>query len=180
MLRHTVCMTVGSLLAFGATAMAQEQYSADGFGPSTGSWELILGASGANDKDFDNGAANLNAELGYYFTPAFEAGVRQGIGWADSSDGSSSNLSTSVFINHHFDFGAVRPFIGASLGYVYGNAVEETFAAGPEAGVKWYVKDETFIYARATYEFLFEDADDADEQFDDGRFTYVAGIGFNF
>ena len=179
MLQKTLSITMGSLLAFGGTAMAQEQYTADGYGPDAGSWELILGGSGSNDKDFDTGSFDLNAELGYYFPPELEAGLRQGIGFIEADD-SSSAFSTAVFADYHFDFGAVRPFIGASIGYLYGEDVEETFTAGPEAGVKWYVKDETFIYGRATYEFLFEDTDDADNQFDDGRFTYVVGIGFNF
>lgn len=179
MLRNALCVTLGTLMATGV-ATAQEEYSADGFGPEAGSWELILGAGGSNNKDFDSGGFNLNAELGYYFTPAIEAGLRQGVTYAETDGDSASSLATSVFADYHFDFGALRPFIGASVGAVYGNSVEETFAAGPEAGIKWYVKDETFIYGRATYEFIFEDSDDADDSFDDGRFTYVVGIGFNF
>ena len=54
-------------------------------------------------------------------------------------------------------------------------------SSDPEAGLKYYVKDETFLYGRVAYQFITEDADDADDQsFDDGTFEYVIGIGFNF
>lgn len=150
-------------------------------GPDGGSdpWELIISGGGSNDKDFDNGGFNLNVEAGYYFTPELFVGVRQGIGFADFGDSSWSG-STSAAFDYHFNFERLRPFLGVSFGGIYGDDVEETFIAGPEAGVKYYVKNDTFIYGRVAYEFLFEDADDADDAFDEGRFVYVVGIGFNF
>ena len=181
MLRKTTTLAIAGVLTATAAAQAQEQdFTADGYGPEQSDWELILGASGSNDKDFESGSFNLNAEVGYYVTDTVAAGLRQSIGYAESGDDSVSTLSSALFADYHFDMGAFRPFVGGSVGYAYGNAVEETFFAGPEAGVKWYVKDDTFIYGRATYQFLFEDTDDADDAFDDGRFNYVVGIGFNF
>lgn len=181
MLRYAI-VTTGVCGLAALTAHAQEQtYTGDGYGPDQGQWELILSGTGTNDKDFDNGSGGVNIELGYYLTEDFEAGVRQTLGVAAVEDGDDTwNASTAAFVGYHFDLGAVRPFIGASLGYLYGEDVDETFVAGPEAGLKWYVKDETFIYGRVSYDFFFEDSDDADDQFDDGRFNYVLGIGFNF
>ena len=43
---------------------------------------------------------------------------------------------------------------------IYGDAVEDTWAAGPEAGAKFYVKDETFLFGRAEYQFFFDDDED--------------------
>lgn len=56
----------------------------------------------------------------------------------------------------------------------------ESFIAGPEAGIKYFVNDTTFINLGVEYEFVFEDADKADDAFDDGRFVYLLGIGFRF
>lgn len=177
--------TAGVLLGLTATAVQaqEERYTADGFGPDAGSWELILSGSGTNDNDFDAGSGSVNAELGYYLTEPLSIGIRQQLGLADGDDVDFTwNAATNVFVDYHFDFGAFRPFIGASLGYIYGDEdiVEDSFIAGPEAGVKWYVKDETFIYGRVSYDFIFEDSDDADDALEDGRFNYVLGIGFNF
>lgn len=180
MLKKTIgAAAIVAMSAVGAQAQ-EETYTADGFGPEAGDWELILGASGNNDEDFENGGFNLNAEIGYYLTEDLEGGVRQFVGYNDVGGEQTDNYSTAAFLDYHFDFNAIRPFVGASLGYIYGDGVNDTFAAGPEAGLKWYVKDETFIYGRAAYLFNFEDTDDADEAFDDGRFEYVVGIGFNF
>lgn len=149
------------------------------FGPDAGSWELTLGGSGSNDQDFDTGSFNLNADLSHYFSRNLSAGVRQSV-WYSDFGGTDWNASTAIFGQFHFGDGALRPFVGLGLGYLYGDSVQSTFFAGPEAGLRYYVKPETFIYGRMTYEFLFEDSDDISDQFDEGRFVYTVGIGFNF
>ena len=172
----TRTLTVAAALTLAAgTVSAQE-----GVGPEAGSWELLLSGTGASDSDFDAGSFGFTADVGYYFNPALAVGGRQTLSFADTGE-SSWNGATSAFVDYHFFTDRrVRPFIGASLGYLYGDDTEETFIAGPEVGVKWYVKDETFIYGRAAYEFLFDDPDDADDAIDDGRFVYTLGVGFNF
>jgi len=72
------------------------------------------------------------------------------------------------------------PYLGVNIGYLYGDTVEEQFIAGPEGGVKVFVNDTTFITAGIEYQVLFESASDADDNFDDGRFVYILGIGFKF
>ena len=182
MQRFASASAVVLALAAAGTVQAQEKtnYTADGFGPDQGSWELILGAAGSNNKEFDAGGFNLNAEVGYYLNKDLEVGGRQQLSFFDTGNDSSTSATTSAFVDYHFDFGAVRPFVGVSLGYIYGDVVNDSFIAGPEVGVKWYVKDETFIYGRAAYEFIFENGGDVDDNFDEGRFSYTVGIGFNF
>jgi len=46
--------------------------------------------------------------------------------------------------------------------------------------VKYFVNKTTFITAGIEYQVLFEDTDQADDNFDDGRFVYLLGIGFTF
>ncbi len=152
------------------------------WGPEAGDWEFSLGGGGTNDKNFDNGGFNVDAELGKYLTDDFAVAVRQSWNYTEVSGDSVWSATSRVAIDYYiplFD-DHLRPFIGANLGYVYGENVDDTWAAGPEAGVKWYVKDETFIYGRAEYQFLFEDGDDASDNFDDGIWLYTVGIGFNF
>ena len=174
--------TFGAVLALGATtAMAQEFEEFEGdFGPEAGDWELILGGSGSNDEDFENVAFSVNAELGYYFTENLLGAVRQQAIYADLGNDSSWNGGTSLALDYVFDMDRWRPFVGASVGYLYGDATDDTWIAGPEAGLRYYVLEDTFIYGRAAWEFLFEDTDDADDAFSDGRWVYVVGVGFNW
>lgn len=181
---------IATLMAAALTtpALAQERYDTTTtsmnsiWGPEEGDWEFSLGGGGTNDKDFDTGGFNIDADLGYYLTDNFAVAIRQSARHSDTGADDSWSASSRLALDYHiplFD-NMLRPFVGVNIGYVYGDMVDDTWAAGPEAGVKWYVKEETFIYGRAEYQFLFDDADDADENFDDGIWLYTVGIGFNF
>lgn len=149
------------------------------WGPEAGDWELTLGGNGSNDSDFEAGGFGVSGSLGYFFTKAMELSVRQSISFSDFGS-SSWNGATRAAFDYHFYLDRIRPFVGANFGGIYGESVNETFAAGLEAGVKWYVKNETFIFGMGEYQWLFDDADSADDAFDDGQFLYSLGIGFNF
>jgi hypothetical protein len=145
-------------------------------------WELILGGSGTSSNDFDSGGFSVNTQVGYYFTDQWQVNVRQLLGYSDFGD-SSWQGATRVGLDYHFDFGQdqrIVPFVGAEIGYLYGDGTNDTFAAGPEGGVKAYVNDTTFIYGSVLYEFLFDSGDDVDSNIDDGQFVYSLGIGFRW
>jgi hypothetical protein len=149
--------------------------------PTEGTKEFTLSGAGSSDKEFDNNAFALDASFGHYLSSASEIGIRQSVGVSDSEGSDSQwNGSTRFFYDYHFGEGKLRPFLGLNIGYIYGESVEETFIAGPEVGLKYYVLPTTFITAQVEYQFLFESAHDADSRFDDGAFAYGVGIGFNF
>ena len=75
---------------------------------------------------------------------------------------------------YHFDLDRWQPYIGANIGYQYGDNVNDSWLAGPEAGVKYFVNATTFIDANVAYEFNLE------EGLDDGAFFYGLGIGFKW
>jgi len=79
-----------------------------------------------------------------------------------------------------FDLEAWQPFVGGNFGYVYGDAVNDTFEAAPEAGVKYFVNSTTFIFAMVEYQFFFDSGDDIDNAFSDGQFLWSLGLGFRF
>jgi len=162
--------------AFSVSGLAQDRY-----GPSEGEWEATLSGTGTSDNDFDNHTVGLSGSLGKYVTDNWLLGVRQSLNFADVEGGEDrTNFATRMFGDYVFDLGRWRPYIGASLGYIYGDNVNDTFAAGPEVGVKYYADRNTFVYLQAEYQFAFEDADDADDAADDGQFFYGVGVGFNF
>lgn len=139
-----------------------------------GDRELVLSGGGTSPGGFDTTNASANAQYGYFLRKAWEVGVRQALSFDDLGEHSFINGATSAFTDVFLDLGNWQPFIGASAGVDYGPLRNEHFIIGPEAGIKYYVKDKTFIIARASYLF------DVNNSVDEGNTTYTLGIGFNF
>jgi hypothetical protein len=137
-----------------------------------GNFTLELSGQGANDKDFDSGSAALNLDLGYFLTNEVSVGLRQGLIWGDG--GSEWGGGTAAYADYTFDLQKWQPYVGLNVGYAYGSGVDDSWSAGPEAGVKYFVNSTTFIDFRAAYEFNLE------EGIDEGAFQYGIGIGFRW
>jgi outer membrane protein W len=174
MLRKLLVVAAMALLP---AAAANAQFQA-------GDWELTLGGTGSNGPDFNGTTFNVNGSLGYFLTKELEVGVRQGIGYTDignaGGDGSAWVASTRVALDYHFDLNKIQPYIGANIGFVYGDGVHDTWEAAPEAGVKFFVNSTTFIQLSVEYQFFFDQDDDASEAFSDGQFVYGLNIGFRW
>jgi len=165
MLRKFYLVPVLALLAL--PALAQAQFEA-------GNWELKLAASGANDQDFNGGTASGGGSLGYFLSKEMELGVRQAISWTDLGGGSNWQGDTRAFFDWHFDMDRWQPYVGAFIGYIYGDGVEDSWIAGPEIGVKYFVNSTTFIDVNAAYAFNLQ------EGIDEGSFFYGLAIGFRW
>lgn len=149
--------------------------------PTEGTQEFSISGAGSSDKKFDSNILALDAVYGHYLFADSIIGVRQSVSVADTEgEDTRWNGTTRGYYDYLFTFGDFRPYIGVALGYTYGESVEESFIGGPEVGFKYYVLPETFVTAQMEYQFLFDDADDADNQFDDGVFVYSVGMGYNF
>ncbi len=149
---------------------------------NTGEREFTLGGSGAANRDFDNTFGGVSFSYGQYINPTLLWAVRQSLNYSNPDVGGTQwNGSTRLAIDQHFAArGALRPFVGANFGGVYGDAVRDTWAAGLEAGAKFYVQPRTFVYAIAEYGWFFRRARSIDNSFDDGQFNWSLGVGFNF
>lgn len=152
--------------------------------PDSGDREFSLAGTGTSDKDFDNSSFGISGDLGWYTSPHMVWGIRQSVAFADVSGQDLSddfwNGSTRGYLDYHFGSGNARPFVGGSLGAVYGDGVNDGGFAGLEFGLKYYVLDTTYILGRAEYQFFFDSGDEAEDAFDDGAWAYVFGVGFNF
>ncbi|HEY8667848.1 MAG TPA: hypothetical protein VIL86_14365 [Tepidisphaeraceae bacterium] len=145
--------------------------------PKAGQFELTLSGVGSNDKEFRSGSAGVNLGLGYFATQNAEISIRQSVSYSDSDQsggGTSWDGSTRVAFDWHFDLDRWQPFLGISGGYKYGDNTRDTWIAGLEGGVKYYVHSNTFIYGIAEYQF------DLRGRFGDGAFVYGLGIGTNW
>ena len=145
-----------------------------------GDKEITLSGSASNGSEFDGVFIGANGSFGYFVTDNLELSVRQSLTYTDVNVDASMNGSTRIAGDFHFDLEAWQPFVGANFGYVYGDAVSDTFEAAPEAGIKWFVNSTTFIFAMVEYQFFFDQADEADNAFEDGQFLWSLGIGFRF
>jgi len=164
------------LLCLANSAMAQEDY-----GFQSGDWEVTLQGSGTSDENWKNHTLAAEGSLGYFLFDSLGVGLRQGAGYTDVENGSDRWTGSSrAFADLHFDLDRMQPFIGANYGYLYGDDVNNTFIAGPEAGLKVFFNSSTFLYLLGEYNLTLEDADQADERFDDGRFVYALGMGFTW
>jgi len=142
--------------------------------------EITLSGTAANGPDFDGVFAGVNGSLGYFLTDQLELSIRQTITYTDIGVDSALSGSTRVALDFHFDLEALQPFVGGNFGYVYGDAVNDTWEAAPEAGAKWFVNSTTFIFGMVEYQFFFDNSDSASSSFSDGQFVYTLGIGFRF
>ena len=145
-----------------------------------GDKEVLLSGSAFNDGDFEGVAIAVNGSVGYFITDNLEASLRQSLVYDDIASDASVNGSTRVALDFHFDLEAWQPFVGGNFGYVYGDAVNDTFELAPEAGVKWFVNSTTFIMAMVEYQFFFDSGDEVDNGFNDGQFIWSLGVGFRF
>ena len=177
----TAAITFCLLGALPMAASAQSPY----VGPNDGNREFSISGTGGSDQNFDSGSFGVTGDFGWYMRDNMVAGIRQSVNYA-SIEGVSIqddfwNGSTRGYINHQFLADRARPFIGASLGGVYGDGIKNSAFAGLETGVKYYVLPKTYLLARIEYQFLFDSTNDATDAFqDDGAWAYTVGMGYNF
>jgi len=151
---------------------------AQGF--SQGDKVFSLNGNGMSDQDFDTTTFSVSGSLGYFFTDKIEGSIRQNVGFSDIEDsGSNWNGTTRAAVDYNFDMGRVWPFVGGTIGYIYGDGVHDTGIIGPEAGLRVFVNQTTFILGMVEWDFFFDSGDNEDT-LDDSVFIYTVGIGFRW
>jgi hypothetical protein len=151
----------------------------DDFGPHAGEFEFTLGGGGASNTDFDNSLGGVNFSVGYFLSDTLEISARQSINYSNGAGDGEYDGATFVALDHHFGTGRLRPFVGVNVGALYGENTSDTWAAGIEGGLKFYVLPQTFIFGLVNYAWTFKEADDAADNFNDGALLWTVGVGFN-
>lgn len=181
---RTLAFGLIAALAFSSMAYAQSSNTNTDLsakGPVAGDWEGTLSGNGTSNNNFDNHQFGLSGSVGKYMTDHVLLGLRQSVNFSDVEAGDDlTNFSTRAFADYVFDLGSWRPFVGINFGGIYGENVNNTFAAGPEVGVKYYADQKTFVYLQGEYQFTFDSAADAGDAADDGQYYYTVGVGVNF
>ncbi len=155
--------------------------AAEDIGPHAGDHEITLSGTGTNDKNFDNGAFGISGSWGQYLTDVWSWSVRQNVSYSSAAGANAWNGSTRLGVDYNFMPGnRLRPFAGVNIGAIYGDNVNDTGIAGPEVGLKYYIKPQTFVFLQTEYQFQFEDANQIDNQFDNGSWAHTIGFGINY
>jgi hypothetical protein len=175
-----ICLCSFGLLA--TTAWAQTTVDLTPQPPQAGAYEFTLGGGGGADTDLDDSFGGVNFSVGKYLSDTLAVVLRQSVNYANPDAGGNVwNGSTFIALDQHFGTNErLRPFVGVNFGRIYGDNVADSWAAGLEAGAKYYVHTRTFVYALAQYAWLFEEGNDIDDTFSDGQLLWTVGIGFNF
>lgn len=167
------------------TVSAQERGGAS-LGPAEGDREFSITGTGSSDQDMNGTNFGISGDLGWYLEDNVVVGVRQSVNYA-SIEGENFkddfwNGATRGYGNYQFaPTDRMRPFLGGSLGMIYGDGVNDDGFAGLEVGGKYYVRQKTYLIGRVEYQWFFSNSDDVDDSFrDDGAFAYTVGMGYNF
>jgi hypothetical protein len=164
------------------TAARAASPAAGSYHERSGPYELALGGAGVSNDKVDAGSGQLAASFGRYFSECFEVLLRQNASFEDAGPGDSESWTgaSRVAADFHLPFGNFVPYVGVNLGAVYGSGIDDSLLAGPEAGIRCYVKPDVFVLPAGEYQFFFDGHDSLDEAFDDGQILYGLSLGVRF
>jgi len=164
-------------------AVAQQNTAAQ-YGPVVGDREFSIAGTGTNDRNFDNGNFGFVGDYGWYQRENLIFGIRQSVNYANIEDENITNDfwngSSRGYLDYQFGQGRMRPFVGGSLGVIYGDGVRNSGFGGVELGGKYYVLPKTYLLGRADYQWFFNRSSDASDAFRNGAWALTLGVGFNF
>jgi hypothetical protein len=147
--------------------------------PVDGDHEAEIAAGFFHAQDSDSGAFNVDLQYGYYLTPGWEIGLRQALNYNFVDDGPDAWTATTVpFVLYNFHINQTFiPFLGVGIGAAW-NDRDATGLLGPQAGLKIFLTDQTYLGLRYRYEWFFNSLNRADNNKDDGNHVGTIGIGF--
>jgi hypothetical protein len=147
--------------------------------PVSGDNEVEASGGFFSPQKSDNGTLNFDVQFGRYLTPGWEVGIRQALNYNFIDDARDAwVLTTTPFLLYNFHFNdRFIPFLGINAGFAY-NDSDFTGTLGPNAGVKIFLSDQTYLALRYRYEWYFNSLKRVDNKFDDGNHIGTIGIGF--
>ena len=147
--------------------------------PVAGDNEVEVSAGFFHAQGSDSGSFNADLQFGRYLTPGWEIGLRQALNY-NFIDGASDSwvATTTPFLLYNFHFNdRVIPFLGLAMGVAW-NDRDATGTLGPNAGVKLFLTDQTYLGLRYRYEWYFNSLRQAGNNADHGNHVATIGIGF--
>jgi hypothetical protein len=149
--------------------------------PTAGSNEVQAAGGFFHTQGADTGNLNLDLNWGYYLTPGFEFGIRQGLNYNFVDDARDAWVATTApFLVYNFRVtDIIVPYLGGFIGLVY-NDRDITGTLGPQGGVKFFVHDRAFLNLGYRYEWFFNRIDSIGDNSSRGNHVFNIGVGFTW
>jgi hypothetical protein len=149
--------------------------------PTDGASEAQISAGFFHQENSDSGNLNADLSYGYYLTPAWQLGFRQALNYNFIDDSRDVWIATTApFINWHFRLtDIVIPYLGAFIGLAW-NDRDTTGTVGPQAGIKFFVHESTFLNLGYRYEFFFNRFEAIEDNASRGNHVFNVGVGFTW
>ena len=147
--------------------------------PDAGSNELQASGGFFHSQGSDTGSLNADLSYGYYFTPGWQLGIRQGLNYSFIDDRRDFWVATTTpFLNYNFRItDIIVPYLGGFIGLVW-NDRDATGTIGPQTGVKFFVHERTFLNLRYRYEFFFDRFKAIDDNASRGNHVFNIDLGW--
>jgi len=149
--------------------------------PEAGMSELQVSGGFFHTQGSKSGSLNADLSYGYYLTPGWQLGLRQGINSTFIDDHRDFWVATTVpFLNYNFRVtDIIVPYLGGFIGLVW-NDRDATGTVGPQGGIKFFVHDRAFLNLGYRYEFFFDRIKEIDNNASHGNHVFNIGIGLTW
>jgi len=166
-----IAVVIGSLLVGGSAIAA----------PTQAASELQLSAGFFHAQGSETGNLNADVSYGYYLTPGWQLGFRQALNYNFIDDHRDFWIATTTpFLNYNFRLtDIIVPYLGGFIGLAW-NDRDATGTIGPQAGVKFFVHDRTFLNLGYRYEFFFNRFEAIEDNASRGNHVFNIGIGLTW
>lgn len=146
----------------------------------TNAWSLTI--SGVGNTAVNGGATAFGTDVGVSYAGAFglpaqlDTGLRQGIYYVNNTTGDTIGGRTALFGDWNVQlYKKLYAFAGAEVASQYGFG-KTKWTAGPEVGVKYFVKKDVYLYGQVNYNFQLNDRKGSDLD----NLSYGLGLGLRF
>jgi len=147
--------------------------------PVGGDHEVEIAGGFFHAQGSDSGSLNADLQLGHYLSPGWEIGFRQAVNYNFVDDGPDAWIATTTpFLLYNFHLSdRFVPFVGVAAGAAW-NDKDVTGTLGPNAGIKIFLTDQTYLGLRYRYEWFFNKFKRINNNADQGNHVGTIGIGF--
>ena len=168
-MKKLIAVIISAFALVTATYAAESEFD-------TNAWSLTIAGSGTTTTQ--TASTSFGADVGLSYSgfaglpTQLETGVRQGFGY--SSEGEVMVGRTALAADWNIQvYKKLYVFAGAEAAVKYGNT-SPVWTAGPEAGVKYFVKKDVYLLGQVNYDFNLTDSDQSDAM------RYLVGFGIRF
>lgn len=148
------------------------------WGPSRGDWGFTLGGA-AVSPNLDDASASAQFDLAWFHSREIAVVLRHAGAFTDDGHDTSA-MTTRVALDWSPFEGRLSPFVSPSVGFAYGESINETVTHGVHLGARYWAQPRAYLQVLAGYDLFVTRTEDNTEIFDERAFTAGFGLGILF